>query len=155
MENLYDTDFYTWSYQQAELIRQGRFNELDMDNLIEEVEDMGKARYRALESCLEQLLSHALKWQMQSGKDDLHDMDQWFRSWSISIGKQRIAILKELKKNPGLHNKLDEIFLDAYDYSRKLAANEMQCKPDVFPPQCPWTYEQIMTEDWLPEADND
>ncbi|WOG27987.1 DUF29 domain-containing protein [Endozoicomonas sp. 8E] len=111
MENLYDTDFYTWCHQQAELIRQGRFNELDMDNLNEEVEDMGRARYRALESCLEQLFLHALKSQTQWKKDDLHEMDQWFRSWSISIGKKRVAILKELKKNPGLHNKLDEIFL--------------------------------------------
>ncbi|WOG28610.1 DUF29 domain-containing protein [Endozoicomonas sp. 8E] len=155
MENLYDTDFYTWSLEQAELIRQGRFDELDLDNLIEEVEDMGKARHRALESCLEQLLMHLLKWQMQASKDDFYDMKQWFRSWLVSMGKQRDAVHKELKKNPGLHNKLDEIFLDAYDYARKLAAREMQCKPDAFPPECPWTYEQVMTEDWLPEADHE
>ncbi|WP_252177778.1 DUF29 domain-containing protein [Endozoicomonas sp. 4G] len=152
MENLYDTDFYTWSYQQAELIKQGRFDELDMDNLAEEVEDMGRARQRSVESRLSQLLMHSLKWQMQSKKNDLHDMDRWFRSWSISIGKQRDAIEHELKKNPGLYHKLEEIFLESYQYARKLAAREMQCKPDAFPSECPWTYDEIMEDDWLPES---
>ncbi|WP_257275067.1 MULTISPECIES: DUF29 domain-containing protein [unclassified Endozoicomonas] len=155
MENLYDTDFYTWSYQQAELIRQGRFDELDIDNLVEEVEDMGRARYRSVDSRLSQLLMHALKWQMQVGKNDLHEMDRWFRSWSTSIAKQRDAIEKELQENPALNSKLTEIFPKAYDYARKLAAREMLCKPDAFPTECPWTYEQVMTEDWLPEADHD
>ncbi|WP_257275085.1 MULTISPECIES: DUF29 domain-containing protein [unclassified Endozoicomonas] len=151
MSDLYETDFYSWSYQQAELIRQGRFSELDIDNLLEEVEDMGKARYRTLKSSLEQLFLHALKWQMQSKKYDLHGMDQWYRSWAISIGKQPIAIQQELEENPGLNNKLDEIFLKAYKHARKLAANDMQCKTNDFPPECPWSYEQIMEEGWLPD----
>ena len=45
MESLYDKDFYSWSMQQAELVRQKRFSELDIDNLIEEIEDMGKSQY--------------------------------------------------------------------------------------------------------------
>ncbi|WP_422136728.1 DUF29 domain-containing protein [Endozoicomonas sp. ALD040] len=155
MENLYDTDFYTWSYRQAELIRQGRFDELDMDNLVEEVEDMGRARYRSVQSRLSQLLMHSLKWQMQRKKNDLHEMDQWFRSWSTSISKQRIAIEHELEENPALNSKLDEILPKAYQYARKLAANEMQCRPDAFPSECPWTYDEIMEDGWLPEADDD
>ncbi|WP_448216232.1 DUF29 domain-containing protein [Endozoicomonas sp. 2B-B] len=151
MSDLYDTDFYSWSLQQAELIRQGRFSELDLDNLIEEVEDMGKARYRSVDSRLSQLLMHALKWQMQRKKNDLHEMDQWFRSWSTSIRKQRIEIEKELQENPALSSKVSEIFPKAYRHARKLAASEMQCKTDVFPKECPWTYEQVMTEDWLPD----
>lgn len=153
MENLYDTDFYSWSYRQAELIGQGRLSELDTENLVEEIEDMGKARYRALQSCIDELFLHLLNWQMQSGKkDDQHIMEQWYRSWLVSITKQRRSIRDELNENPGLQNKLDEIMPNSYRYACKLAAIDMGCKPSDFPADSPWRFEQIMTEDWLPES---
>ncbi|WP_422412043.1 MULTISPECIES: DUF29 domain-containing protein [unclassified Endozoicomonas] len=125
MSDLYDTDFYSWSFQQAELIRQGRYSELDLDNLIEEVEDMGKARYRTVKSCLKGLFLHALKWQMQSKKDDMHDFKEWHTSWLISIGKQRDAVQEELEENPSLNNKLDEILPKAYQSARNQVARSL------------------------------
>ena len=62
MENLlYDTDFYGWVNQQVQLLRSGKLTEVDMDNLAEEIEDMGKNLLRVLESRLEILLIHLLK----------------------------------------------------------------------------------------------
>ncbi|WP_252179634.1 DUF29 domain-containing protein [Endozoicomonas sp. 4G] len=149
--NLYQKDFYSWTCQQAELIRQGKFNELDTENLLEEVEDMGKSRYRALRNCLKQLLFHLLKWQMQSqNKDDLHDMDEWYRSWKVTINAQRVNVEVELDENPGLKHKIDEVLPIAYRLARNSAADKMKCEVKDFPETCPWSYDQLMTEDWLP-----
>ncbi|WP_257292833.1 DUF29 domain-containing protein [Endozoicomonas sp. ONNA1] len=148
--NLYDSDYYSWTYQQLELIKQRRFDDLDIENLLEEIEDMGKSRYRALKSALKELLLHQLKWQKQSQEDDLHVMDEWYRSWRVSIKKQRRKVNEELDENPGLQSKLNEILVKAYKLAREEAGDDLNCKINDFPPKCPWSYEQIMTEDWLP-----
>lgn len=148
--NLYDSDPYSWSLNQAQLLRDGKFNELDLENLIEEVEDMGGRHRDALKSALKQLLLHLLKWQMQSQKDDLHDMKIWYLSWLDSIAKQRLKIEEVLEDNPGLQNKLAEVFTKAYSLARQLAAIDMKCKVNDFPNECPWSYDQIMTRNWLP-----
>lgn len=150
MESLYDTDFYSWSMQQADLVRQGRFSELDIDNLIEEIEDMGKSQYRTLTSALGQLLMHLLKWQMQSARDDQHSMEDWHNSWQISIGKQRPDIRQVFQQNPGLKSQLDESYAQAYQWARERAAVELRCNKELFPKSCPWTFEQVMQENFLP-----
>ncbi|MBI3698676.1 MAG: DUF29 family protein, partial [Acidobacteria bacterium] len=64
-KDLYDLDFFEWTARNAELLREGRFTEADMEHIAEELEDMGKRDRRELESRLELLLEHLLKWQMQ------------------------------------------------------------------------------------------
>ncbi|WP_257292792.1 DUF29 domain-containing protein [Endozoicomonas sp. ONNA1] len=151
MQSLYERDFYSWTCQQAELLKEGRLNELDIENLLEEVEAMGRSEYRTLKNCLKELLLHLLKWHMQSSKkDDLHDMDEWYRSWRVSIKKQRREVKHELDENPGLQNKLDKILATAYKQARETAADDMDCRIEDFPTECPWSYERLMTEDWLP-----
>lgn len=61
----YEQDFYGWTMEQAALLKSGRLNELDIQNLIEEVETMGRSEKRALESRLSVLLLHLLKWHYQ------------------------------------------------------------------------------------------
>ncbi|WP_257292791.1 DUF29 domain-containing protein [Endozoicomonas sp. ONNA1] len=151
MKSLYESDYYTWACQQTQLIREGKFNELDLENLIEEVDGLGGRHYDALEGALKQLLLHLLKWQMQSQKDDLHEMNAWYRSWTVTIDTQRLDAEEVLEKNPGLQSKIDEILATAYQNARKRAAKAMGCKINDFPTECPWSFEQIMTEDWLPE----
>jgi Domain of unknown function DUF29 len=58
---LYDTDFYTWTTQTVDLLKERRFSELDFVNLIEEIEDLGRSEYRALGSRLEVVLMDLLK----------------------------------------------------------------------------------------------
>jgi len=82
---LYETDFYGWVQNQAGALRVGNFASLDLDNLIEEIEDMGKSRQRALESRLEILLMHLLKWQFQP--------EMKGPSWHFTIDEQRAHVL--------------------------------------------------------------
>jgi hypothetical protein len=60
---LYDKDFYLWTQEQAALVRRGKVHELDLDNVVEELESLGKSQWHALENRLAVLVRHLLKWQ--------------------------------------------------------------------------------------------
>jgi len=140
---LYETDFYGWIQQQAGVLRAGSFAALDLDNLIEEIESMGKSHQRALESRLEILLIHLLKWQFQPERRS--------KSWQFTIEEQRDRIVGHLKKNPSLQSSLPDCMQDAYRYARRGAARETQLDSTVFPSECPWTFDEIISEDFWPQ----
>ncbi len=139
----YDKDFYSWTQEQAELLRNGRFSELDIDNLIEEVESMGRSEKRELESRLTILLLHLLKWKYQEVRRG--------RSWQLSIDEQRIQFEKTLNENPGLKPALDQIIKDAYKLAVIRAARETRISKAVFPERCPWTVAQLIEEGFYPD----
>jgi len=141
---LYETDFYGWIQQQANVLRAGSFAALDLDNLIEEIESMGKSHQRALESRLEILLIHLLKWQFQS--------DCATPSWKYTIREQRRRIADHLKKNPSLKTRVPEAFETAYSYAIMRASEETGLEESRFPTQCPWTLEQVLDADFWPSV---
>jgi len=140
---LYETDFYGWVQNQAGALRVGNFASLDLDNLIEEIEDMGKSRQRALESRLEILLMHLLKWQFQP--------EMKGPSWHFTIDEQRARIAKLLRENPSLKGLIDRALEESYQFAVRLAVQEIGLKKTTFPTQCPWTFEQIIDEEFWPE----
>lgn len=83
-QTAYDTDFYLWTQQQATLLRQGHFSELDTTHLVDEIEDMGRSEKRELENRLIVLLVHLLKWRFQP--------DRRGNSWSATMKRQRLDI---------------------------------------------------------------
>jgi hypothetical protein len=139
----YETDFYTWTQQQAALLKAGRLSEIDVENLIEEVETMGRSERRALESRLSVLLIHMLKWQYQPGRRS--------NSWKFTIDEQRFSFQKVLKQNPGLKSEIDAILSDAYEYAAMKAAHETGLRSDIFPSACPWTLEQLSDSSYYPQ----
>ena len=138
----YDSDLYTWSLEQAELLRQGKFDQLDLENIIEEIEDMSKSERRALQSFLETLLMHLLKWEYQPAYRG--------RSWKFTIIEQRKRIEGHLKENPGLKSKLSELIETAYGYALSGAMRETGLREQIFPGTNPWTYEQFMDPKFWP-----
>ncbi|ATW30604.1 hypothetical protein BJP41_00785 [Candidatus Williamhamiltonella defendens] len=143
MTTLYDDDFYGWSQEQANLLRTKRFNELDTENLLEEIEAMGRSERRELESRLEKLLSHLLKWQYQPSRRG--------KSWLLTIKEQRRKFVDCLNENPSLRNKKEERLIIVYQYARLSAEKETNLSESVFPDQCPWTFDQIMDNEFFPE----
>jgi len=140
---LYETDFYGWIQNQAGVLRAGNFASLDLENLIEEIEDMGKNRQRALESRLEILLMHLLKWKFQHTRKST--------SWELTIEDQRDRIAKLLRENPSLKSRVQESLEEAYRFSIKLASGETGLPRSTFPEHCPWTVEQVMAPDFWPD----
>ena len=140
---LYDTDFYGWTNQQSALLRSGNLAEADLDNLAEEIEDMGKNLRRELESRLKVLFIHLLKWQYQPGYRG--------NNWRYSIEEQRTELADHLQDNPSLRAKLPEAVERGYKYAVTGAAKETGLPKSTFPDSCPWSFEKAMEDEFFPE----
>ncbi len=138
---LHESDFCLWATKSAELIKAGKFKELDIEHLVEEVESMGASEKRALESRLIELMQHLLKWQFQPEKRE--------SSWEISINKQRVGIEKILQDNPSLKYNLNERIIDCYQYARRYAAIETKLPLKKFPEECLYSLEQLENFDFI------
>ncbi len=141
--SLYEQDFYAWANEQAALLRAGRLSAADIEHIAEEIESMGKTEKRELVSRLAILLQHLLKWRFQP--------DRRGRSWKAPITVQRHALIRHLKDNPSLKSCLDVSLTDAYGDAVQLAIGETDLAESTFPTECPWTFEQVMAEDFWPE----
>jgi len=140
---LYDQDLSAWAAHNANLLRAGKFSELDIGHLIEELNDMGKSEKRALESYVQNLLMHLLKWQFQPAKRTT--------SWRQSIKNSRRSMFKILRDNPSLQPLLTQICQEEYPDALGNAAAETSLPENSFPVQCPYSLTQLQTQDWLPE----
>jgi len=140
----YDTDIVAWANEQAELIRSGRFDLLDLEHIAEEIEDVGKSEQRELASRMSLLLAHLLKWQYQP--------DRRGNSWGKTIRLQRRGVLDRLDETPSLKTKLvDPKWLGGtWADARMSAERETGISLDEFPEECPWSMDQVLTADWLP-----
>ncbi|MCJ2049933.1 DUF29 domain-containing protein [Methylobacterium sp. J-070] len=132
----YADDLYTWVQEQVALLRAGRVDMLDLENIAEELGDVGSAQYSQLESALRVLIMHMLKWDQQPEKRT--------PSWIYSIREQRFRYAKILRKNPGLKPHLDTMRDDIYPISRNWAADECHLLPTEFPPECPYTWDDLL-----------
>ena len=140
--SLYEKDFYAWTQEQAKLIKNKAFERLDLTHLFDEVEDMGNRHADEIESRLEILLMHLLKWKYQPNLQS--------RSWQLTIKEQRLAINRRLKKMPSLKSKLPEIFEESYTPSLLHAEQEAGLDESTFPTQSPWTIEQVLNAEFYP-----
>jgi hypothetical protein len=133
----YMRDFYSWLMEQARLIREGRFDAVDRENLAEEIESLGREQFNKLESALRVLLTHILKWD--------HQPERRSRSWLLSIAEQRFEIEDVLADNPGLRPRIAEALARGYRKARLEAAKETELDETRFPEACPYDFDEITT----------
>jgi hypothetical protein len=141
--DLYETDFYAWTQQQARLLRERRWTDLDLENVAEEIESVGRSEKREIRSRLKVLIAHLLKWKYQPGHRS--------PSWTTTILEQRSEIDELLKDSPSLGRYPAEVFLDLYLSARLRASREAGIALDLFPEECPFTIEEVLDVDFLPE----
>ncbi len=141
--NLYEQDYYLWLEKTVQLLKNGQLSALDIENLIEEIQDMGISQKNALESNLIVLVMHLLKWKYQPQKQT--------GSWRRSIREHRRRILKAFRNSPSLKRYFEEIFDEAYQEARLQASDETGLSLETFPLDCPFTKEEILNTDYLPE----
>ena len=140
---LYETDFVCWLGEQARLLRAGQWAELDIENLAEEIESVSRSERRELSSRIEVVLLHLLKWQMQPGLR--------CSSWTGTINEQRTRIEAVLDDSPSLRPQVAMFVTRAYPYAKRKAVYETRMDDHNFPPECPFSPEQVLDEDFLPE----
>jgi hypothetical protein len=150
---LYDLDHAAWAAQTAELLRQRRFSELDLDHLLEELDDMGKSQRQELVSRLRILLAHLLKWQYQYRQLSERWAEFEGKSWRNTLIEQRLALRYLLEDNPGLKGVLTATVNKAYPQAVELAARESELPMATFPASCPYSEAQMLDPDFLPQAE--
>ncbi|KOR38128.1 MULTISPECIES: DUF29 domain-containing protein [Planktothricoides] len=144
--SLYEQDFYLWLQTNIKLLKEGNFAEIDLDNLLEELESMGKNDKNALKSNLRILIMQLLKYKYQHKK--------LTNSWNYTIREHRIRLEDTFKTSPSLYRFFEEIFNESYQDARELAADETGLSIQIFPPESPFTREEVLNPDFLP-ADNE
>ncbi|MBP0614640.1 DUF29 domain-containing protein [Jiella mangrovi] len=142
-DDLYARDGSAWSRREAELLRQGRFGEIDIANVIEEIESVGRSERQRLKSNYRLVIQHLLKWQYQPERRS--------RSWTDTIRMQRTNIESNEEDSPSLKGEAAEIVAAAYRLAKKDAADETDLPLSTFPETCPYSAEQLRARDFLPE----
>jgi hypothetical protein len=141
--NLYEEDFYQWIETTINLLRNRKLNQLDYDNLIEELESMGRSEKRVIKSNLEVVLLHLLKWKYQP--------EHCSKSWQNSIREHRKRIQKLLQDSPSLNKWLSDVFDECYQDARDDAAYETGLPIEQFPTQSPFLKEEALNINYLPD----
>lgn len=161
MNSLYENDFQQWIEKQKEFLQSKDFNNLDIENLIEELDEMANSDFRALISFLSNVLLHLLKYNYQINvlKDPWTQVHVIY-FWKTSATNARNETLEKLDEHPALNSKLEEALNVAYKKAKNKAISEMnihindtskKLNKQSFPEKCPWEFEQIMKEDFFPE----
>jgi len=139
---LYESDFYAWTVEQAKFLRNGAWNKLDFPNLAEEIESLGRQEQSQLESRLEVLIGHLLKWEFQASKRS--------KSWFFTIREQRRKISRLIQRNPSLQPYLPKALTEIYPDALDLALRETSLKEENFPQECPYSLEEILNTEFFP-----
>ncbi|MFB2898756.1 DUF29 domain-containing protein [Aerosakkonemataceae cyanobacterium BLCC-F50] len=143
LDNLYNSDYDAWVAEQIQHLKFKALEKLDIDHLISELEGMGKSDRRSLESNLRILLAHLLKWKYQPEKRS--------GSWRGTIKEHRRRCLKILFDSPSLKNHLSTVLNECYTDAKDLAATETELPGETFPNDCPFSIDEILNPEFLPE----
>lgn len=152
MRKLYDRDFYAWSMETARLLREQRFAELDLEDLVEEVESLGKSQQKELWNRLGTLMEHLLYIAYLTKPSQ---GERW--GWDDTVREQRRQLAKLLRDNPSLKHWLDETMAEAYsdirdevvEKSRKMHRErdiDWTVAEEDLPQTCPWKIGELLTK---------
>jgi hypothetical protein len=140
---LYDRDFHQWTQVMADAIRSGNWADLDIENLAEELESLGRQQRQELRNRLGILLGHLLKWQLQPQHRS--------KSWRLTLREQRLQIRFLLKDNPSLKPYLAEAIEEGYALALLLVAKETPLEIEDLPDVCPYSLEEAIDDTFFPD----
>ena len=138
----YEDDVYGWSQRQAALLREGRYDDIDVENVAEEIDSLGKSQVASLESCYRLIAAHLLK--------VLFQPERLTRSWQVTIVRERLNAQSCLDASPSLKPRRAALFDKAYRQARRLASAETGLPMGAFPEESPFTLDELSSEDYTP-----
>jgi uncharacterized protein DUF29 len=136
----HEQDLYSWLVEQARLVRDGRWQAVDQDNLATEIEALAQHQFEKLESAIHVLLTHLLKWD--------HPAIRRSRGRVQSVQSQRQAVADVLARNPGLAPRIPEAIAHCYRRARAEAANDVGLDENSFPAKCPYDWNEITAREF-------
>lgn len=136
VKTLYETDFNLWLEETAVLLKQGKLERLDIENLLEEIEGMSRSEKDAVESNLIRVFQHLLKWHYQALKRS--------PSWAYTIVEHSRRLNKAFKHSPSLKRHFDAVFDECYADACQAASVETQLSLAAFPKSCPFSESDVL-----------
>jgi hypothetical protein len=136
VKTLYGTDFAEWSAQTAELLRQRRFDEIDIENVAEEIRSLGDSQFQGARSQLRRMLMHVIKQKIQPERDGA--------SWRASIVNAQREILDAIDSSPSLRRRLSGRLDQLYKQAIRDARYETGLDAEDIPVECPFTLDQLL-----------
>jgi uncharacterized protein DUF29 len=147
----YETDWYAWVHEQATLLAEGRFDALDLEHLVEELELMAESGPEELYNRLIVLLAHLLKLTVAAEVlPGAYDRAQ--RGWRLTCREQRRRLTRLLARNPSLDPTVADEVTAAYEVARLQAVAALQVDEGQIPTQCPWTADEVRADTFWPDA---
>lgn len=142
---LYDMDFLRWTEEQAALLRAGRLDEADIENILEEIEDMGKEQKVALQSLFRQILIHLLKLDLSSATAPR-------AAWIEELSEFRAQAETRFEETPSLKHYAGDLFVRAWPQARRSAAKAFEAYGERIDIQaeCPYTIDQVVNSNFIP-----
>ncbi len=144
-KTLYDQDFYLWIQTTIQQLKERNLEQLDIENLIEEIDSMGRSEKKELKTRLVVLIEHLLKLQYW-----IEEKDNNARGWRNTVVEQRRQIAYTLADSFSLKAILNDVFLPCYQDSRKDTINKYQLPSNLFPEEPPFSLTQVLNADFIP-----
>ena len=141
--SLYEADFYAWTLAQAHLLQTQQWSALDIANLVEEIESLGRQQRQELRNRLGVLLGHLLNWEFQPERRS--------KSWVATVREQRREIINLLAESPSLKPYLTEAIVAGFQSGLDLVVRETSLTYNDLPVSCSYTAQQILSSDYLPD----
>lgn len=137
---LYETDFYRWTVEQAQLLELRQFDDLDLVNLADEIGSLGREEARSLERHFAELIGNLLKWEYAS---------QWRNKiWQFNITSKRREIKRLLQDSPSLNEQVDELFQESYESALNVAMMDNMFESVDLPKDCPYSVTQVLDDNF-------
>ncbi|MEY2911310.1 MAG: hypothetical protein RLZZ184_619 [Cyanobacteriota bacterium] len=144
-KTLYDQDFYLWIQTTIQHLQERNLEQLDIENLIEEIDSMGRSEKKELKTRLVVLIEHLLKLQYW-----IEEKDDNARGWRNTVVEQRRQITYTLADSPSLKAILNDVFLPCYQDAKKDTINKYQLPSNLFPEEPPFSLDQVLNADFIP-----
>ncbi|WP_413174333.1 DUF29 domain-containing protein [Anabaena azotica] len=144
-KKLYEQDFYLWIQTTVQQLKERNVEQLDIENLIEEIDSIGRREKKELKTRLVVLIEHLLKLQYWTEEKEYNA-----RGWRNTVVKQRRQIAYTLADSPSLKAILNDVFLDCYQDARKDTINKYQLSSNLFPEEPPFSLTEVLNTDFIP-----
>src|SRR5947209_14236685 len=141
--DLYESDFYAWTQQQARAVEERRWGDVDALNVADEIGSLGQEVEREIADRTEILLSYLLKWRQLAEYRGL--------AWKENIDRQRSALAGLFAENPTLADGRDTFVAESYENAVRRLKYETYFLENDFPPSCPFTIGQVFDATYFPE----
>jgi Domain of unknown function DUF29 len=138
----FDQDFHAWVLEQIDLLKSGRFADLDIEHLTDELRAVAMAERSEIRNRLPVLLQHLLKWEFQPERRS--------NSWRATILEQRTQINDIIDTSPSLRRYPATVMEKEYRIGRLRAADETGLPLDRLPSACPYSITQVLDENFFP-----